>query len=222
MGPAAFFDVDGTLTDTNLFSALGYYLSSMGNPVSGALRAAWQMVRVPALARSELLDRGTFNVQLYRGYAGLTDDRLFVMADEVVDRVLVPNLFPKARAMLQACKDSGMAVVLLSGTPDFLVKRLGERLGLDEALCFGNRLEFMRGQCTGKVLPPVLAGPAKAALMRQLCEQHGWVLSQCFAYSNDAADAPMLSMVGRPTAVNPDARLRAMASTQRWPVVELR
>jgi phosphoserine phosphatase len=32
---------------------------------------------------------------------------------------------------------------------------------------------------------------------------------------------PMLSVVGRPCAVNPDFRLRALAKTHRWPVLDL-
>jgi phosphoserine phosphatase len=31
----------------------------------------------------------------------------------------------------------------------------------------------------------------------------------------------MLTVVGRPTAVNPDLRLRALARSYDWPVVEL-
>ena len=31
----------------------------------------------------------------------------------------------------------------------------------------------------------------------------------------------MLSMVGRPTAVNPDFRLRALARAYQWPILDL-
>ena len=33
---------------------------------------------------------------------------------------------------------------------------------------------------------------------------------------------PMLSVVGRPTAVNPDLRLRTVARSYDWPIIDLR
>jgi len=33
---------------------------------------------------------------------------------------------------------------------------------------------------------------------------------------------PMLAVVGRPCAVNPDARLRAHARAYEWPILDLR
>ena len=35
-------------------------------------------------------------------------------------------------------------------------------------------------------------------------------------------DGAMLTAVGRPTAVNPDLRLRALARSYNWPVLDLR
>lgn len=51
MARAAFFDVDGTLTRTNLMSALGYYLQSQQNPLFGALRMARAAPAVAHLGR---------------------------------------------------------------------------------------------------------------------------------------------------------------------------
>jgi HAD superfamily hydrolase (TIGR01490 family) len=221
MTRAAFFDVDGTLTRTNIMSALGYYITSQQNPLLSAVRMAKEVARLPLLTWAEALDRGTFNEQLFLAYKGMSQDRLLTLADEVVDRVLMPGLFKGARMLVDSCKAEGMDVVLISGSPDFLIKPFGERLGVDPELCFGNRLEITRNVCTGRVLPPVLAGPRKAVVMRELADARGWRLSDCYAYSDDSADAPMLSVVGHPAAVNPGPRLRSMAQSQRWPVIEL-
>jgi HAD superfamily hydrolase (TIGR01490 family) len=218
---ACFFDVDGTLTRTSLFSAAGYYLMSQQNPLIGAARLMREVVRFPSLAVAEVLDRGLFNERLFMVYRGMSQDRLLCLADEVVDRVLVPSLFPSARRLVEGCKQSGLEVFLVSGSPDFLVKPLGQRLGIPTEHCFGNRVEFVQTVCTGRIVPPVLAGPAKAALIRNLVEKRGLRLADCYAYSDDSADAPMLSVVGHPAAVNPGPRLRAMAQAQRWPIIEL-
>ena len=41
-------------------------------------------------------------------------------------------------------------------------------------------------------------------------------------YADSFSDLPMLSMVGRPCAVNPDSKLRAAARDFDWPVLDLR
>lgn len=221
MKRACFFDVDGTLTRTTLLSAMGYFLMNQQNPILSAVRVFRQAVRSPQLILSEVLDRGLFNEQLFAAFEGMSEDRLMVLADEAVDRVLVPGLFPGARGLLDGCVQAGMEPVLISGSPDFLVQRLGARLGIPEQDCFGNRLEFRRHVATGAVRPPVLAGPAKAALIRKLAQERGYDLEASFAYSDDSADAPMLSVVGHPAAVNPKPGLRAMAQAQRWPIIQL-
>ena len=54
------------------------------------------------------------------------------------------------------------------------------------------------------------------------CVEHGLKLDLSHAYSDSLSDYPMLAVVGRPTAVNPDARLRAHARAYEWPILDLR
>ena len=42
------------------------------------------------------------------------------------------------------------------------------------------------------------------------------------AYSDSLSDYPMLAVVGRPCAVNPDRKLRSYARAYEWPILDLR
>ena len=84
-----------------------------------------------------------------------------------------------------------------------------------------NRLEYVRGVATGRLLPPVVAGPTKALLVREHARANGHDLEECFAYSDSYSDVPMLSVVGHASAVNPDAALARLAQTHHWPVLHL-
>jgi phosphoserine phosphatase len=57
--------------------------------------------------------------------------------------------------------------------------------------------------------------------MRDYAAQHGLDLAHCWAYSDSYSDYAMLAVVGHPTAVNPDFRLRALARSYDWPIVDL-
>ena len=74
---------------------------------------------------------------------------------------------------------------------------------------------------TGKLLRPVVAGPQKAQLVRDHARLNGHDLDECFAFSDSYSDLPMLSVVGHPAAVNPDARLRLLAKAYSWPTLNL-
>ena len=58
--------------------------------------------------------------------------------------------------------------------------------------------------------------------VRAIAEREGLDLASCYAYSDSSNDLPMLSLVGHPCAVNPDARLLLHAKAQGWDVRDYR
>ncbi len=216
---ACYFDVDGTLVRTNLIQPTVYYLLNQGTPVQTALRVGKALFRAPRMAYAELLDRRTFNELLYSAYAGMSEDRLAVLADEVFDSVLKPSLFPAARDLVDKSKAAGHEVVFVSGALDWIVRRLAEHFGGGGVIA--NRLEMKAGIATGKLLKPVVAGPEKARIVRDHARERGYDLDDCFAFSDSYSDVPMLSVVGHPAAVNPDKRLALLAKAYSWPLFDL-
>jgi HAD superfamily hydrolase (TIGR01490 family) len=216
---ASYFDVDGTLVSTNLVHPTLFYLLNQGTPVQTALRVGRALLKAPAMALSELADRRMFNELLYSSYAGMSEDRLVLLADEVFEKVIRPSIFPAARDLVARNVERGHAVVLISGALDFIVRRLADHVGAHELIA--NRLEMKAGKATGKLEHPVVAGPEKARLIREHARRNGHDLEECYAFSDSYSDLPMLSVVGHPAAVNPDPRLALLAKAYRWPRFDL-
>jgi HAD superfamily hydrolase (TIGR01490 family) len=216
---ASYFDVDGTLVATNLVHPTLFYILNQGTPVQTALRFGRTLFKAPAMALSELADRRTFNELLYSSYEGISEDRLVLLADEVFDKVISPSIFRSARDLVNKNVERGHKVVLISGALDFIVHRLADHLGAHEVIA--NRLEMKDGRATGKLLKPVVAGPEKARLIREHARANGHDLDECYAFSDSYSDLPMLSVVGHPAAVNPDARLALLAKAYSWPRFDL-
>jgi len=55
-----------------------------------------------------------------------------------------------------------------------------------------------------------------------LAEREELDLARCAAYSDSANDIPLLSLVGQPVAINPDAALRRHARAMGWQVFDYR
>jgi HAD superfamily hydrolase (TIGR01490 family) len=216
---ACYFDVDGTLVRTNLIQPTLYYLFNQGTPLQTGLRVGKALFRAPRMAAAELLDRRMFNELLYSAYAGMSEDRLLVLADEVFENVLRPALYPSARALVDKSRNAGHEVVYVSGALGCVVDRLARFLGGGEVIA--NHLEMKNGIATGKLRRPVVAGPTKARLVSDHARSRGFDLDECFAFSDSYSDVPMLSVVGHPAAVNPDKRLSLLAKAYAWPSFEL-
>jgi HAD superfamily hydrolase (TIGR01490 family) len=216
---ASYFDVDGTLVSTNLVHPTLFYLRNQATPVQTLGRLGRSLMRAPSMAVAEFFDRRTFNELLYSTYAGMSEDRLLVLADEVFDTVIKPAIYPEARNLVRRNLDHGSDVVLVSGALDFIVQRLADHLGATSIIA--NRLELKEGVATGKLQRPVVAGPEKARLIREHARAHGHDLDECFAFSDSYSDVPMLSVVGHPAVVNPDRRLALLARAYSWPLFEL-
>lgn len=217
--PASYFDVDGTLVRTNLVHPTLFYLANQGTPWASARKIGQTLLKAPAMAAAELVDRRTFNELLFSAYGGMSEDRLMLLADEAFDSVLRPSVYPGARDLIRKNLERGFDVVLISGALDFLARRLADHLGATSVIA--NRLELKAGIATGKLLKPVVAGPEKARLIREHARAGGHDLDECFAFSDSYSDVPMLSVVGHPAAVNPDARLRLLAKAYSWPSFDL-
>jgi HAD superfamily hydrolase (TIGR01490 family) len=142
------------------------------------------------------------------------------LAEEIFDDVMEKKIWPGTRAIAQSHLDEGQRVWLVTAAPVELATIIAKRLGLTGAL--GTVAEHVDGAYTGRLVGDLLHGPAKAEAVRALAVREGLELERCAAYSDSANDIPMLSLVGYPCAINPDARLRAHAKERGWQIRDYR
>lgn len=219
-GKAAFFDIDGTLISTNVVHAYGYYAMNEGSVKGIVGRSLATVAQIPLFGALNLVDRKIFNEYFYRQYEGLTEDRLLTLSDDLFEDVVKPAIFRRAQDLIDEARRAGCKVVLVTGALDFTMRPLARHLGADDMVA--NRMQFVGGKATGKVIPPIIEGANKANVIREYCESNGISLMNSYAYTDSASDYAMLTVVGRPTAVNPDLRLRALARSYNWPILDVR
>lgn len=216
---AAFYDVDGTLIKTNIVHAYAYYAMNVPRMTDRLTRTAGLIASLPLYWVADKYDRKLFNDAFYKNYAGLGEDRLVVIGEELFEKVIKPNIFEGARDLIARSQARGVRQVLVTGAIDYVTKPLAEYLGVDDWVA--NRLEIKDYVATGRLIQPMMAGANKALWVRRYAEARDIPLDNCYAYADSGSDLPMLSVVGRPCAVNPDFRLRTTAKAYQWPILEL-
>jgi HAD superfamily hydrolase (TIGR01490 family) len=220
MAAAAFYDLDGTLVRTNLVHAFAFSARNQQGILKSITKTIATLSSVPLFMAADFFNRRLFNDIFFVRYKGESEDRLRCLAQELFDTVLKPSIFPGAYELIDKSRQLGLRQVLVTGALDLTVQPLAKHLKIDEYVT--NRLEFVDGYATGRLLPPVVAAASKASWMRIYAEKEKLNLSDCYSYSDSMSDLPMLSVVGHPTAVNPDLRLRNTALQHDWPILDLR
>jgi len=207
---AAFYDLDGTLVKTNLVHALLFQAKNQQGILRSAARTATVIGSIPFYFFADLYSRNVFQEFFFRGYKGESEDRLRFLSEELFEDVMKPSIYPGALDLIQRSREMGLRQVLVTGALDITVGPLARYLKIDDWIT--NRLEFVDGFATGRLLPPVMVNATKAAWIRMYAEKEGLSLTDSYCYTDSISDLPMLSVVGHPTAVHPDFRLRSAAN----------
>ncbi len=142
------------------------------------------------------------------------------LAEEIYDELMAERIWSGTRNLAQVHLDAGQRVWLVTAAPAELGEVIAERLGLTGAI--GTVAEVADGVYTGSLVGDLMHGPAKAEAITKLAAAEGLDLGRCAAYSDSINDLPMLSTVGHPVAVNPDAALRREARRRGWEIRDFR
>lgn len=217
---AAFYDLEGTLISTNLVHTLGFYAKRQAGILPTLKKSVGVLAKLPFFAVTDIYSRNVFNEVFFQSYKGESQDRLRFFADELFETTLKPAIFDGTFDLIKQSKKNGHRQVVLTGALDFTIEKLMDYLGIDDYVA--NRLEFVNGYATGRVLPPVMASATKAAWIREYAEKNNISLSDSYAYTDSISDLPMLSIVGHPAAINPDFRLKQVALQHNWAILDLK
>jgi HAD superfamily hydrolase (TIGR01490 family) len=212
--PAAIFDLDGTILA---------HTSAERLFVAAALRSGqlepWRAARGVAIA---ILDRArgrTRTLSESKAWLrGADCAPLETLGVECVHSAVRPRLRASLLCVLDAHRQRGDAIVLMTGTLDFLGTAVAQLLAAEFAVTA--RLERSSGRFTGHVLPPHPHGAGKVEALRALADSAQIDLRRSHAYANRASDALHLACVGVAHAVAPDAGLRRLAAARGWEVIE--
>ncbi len=210
----AAFDLENTLIASNVVDSYAWLASRHLPAGERAAFVADLLGEAPSLLALDRRDRGDFLRSFYRRYEGAPVDRLRDDGWELFHHLLLAKSFPAGIARVREHRALGHRTILITGALDLVVEPL--RPLFDDIVCA--RLGEADGKFTGRLeeLPPI--GEARALVLADYAEAEGLKLEESMAYADSASDLPMLEAVGFPVAVNPEAKLAAIARRRGWHV----
>ena len=139
---------------------------------------------------------------------------------EFMTRKIRPMIRDSARALVE--QHHGDVRVLITATNSFVTAPIAREFGIGHLIA--TEPEQRDGEFTGRVLGvPCFREGKVARLEIWLAQQNKTMASfdESRFYSDSLNDLPLLSLVTRPVAVDPDATLRAHAVNHGWPIISL-
>jgi phosphoserine phosphatase len=133
---------------------------------------------------------------------GLPAEQVYSLLDKI-------PLTPGAERLMRTLRLLGYKTAILSGGFNFFARNLQQRLGIDYV--HSNELEIVDGKVTGRVIPPIVNGERKAALLKEIAQKEGISLEQVVAVGDGANDIPMISLSGMGIAYRAKPRVRQQA-----------
>ncbi len=221
LAAAAFFDVDNTVMQgASIFHlARGLHRRKFFT-TRDIVKAAWDQAyfRVVGVERAGTVSSARESALSF--IAGHRVEEIESLGQEIFDEAMAPRIWPGTRALAQIHLDRGERVWLVTAAPVEIATIIAHRLGLTGAL--GTVAEHVDGVYTGRLVGDLLHGQAKADAVAALAAREELDLDRCSAYSDSVNDLPLLTLVGDPCAVNPDARLREHARRNGWRIRDYR
>jgi putative phosphoserine phosphatase/1-acylglycerol-3-phosphate O-acyltransferase len=221
-GPAgpqvgALFDLDRTLVAG--FSASAFFLDLV---LAGRIGVAGAAQTLLTGLRFQLGQVGFSG--LIGSTAGLLRGVSEAAFEELGERVfterLAAEVYPEARALVQAHQRRGHTVAIVSSATRYQIEPLARDLGIAHVLC--TKLEVQDGRFTGAVVRPPCYGEGKLTAARELARAQRVDLGESYFYTDSAEDLPLLDHVGRPRPTNPSWSLTGVATRRGWPVRQFR
>ena len=217
----ALFDLDGTLIAGDSDHAFGEFMVAQG-----WVDAQRHRQRNDAFFRQ--YQAGTLDIAEYIAFTtSAWRSRPLAEQAGLIQRfmaeVMAPQLLAPAHALLQAHRDAGDLIAIVTATNEFITRPIADALGVEHLLAVQLERDA-QGRATGRIqgLPSYREG--KIARVQQWLAGLGQTLGgfeRSVFYSDSTNDLPLLDIVSEPVATNPSPALAAIASARGWRILRL-
>jgi len=141
---------------------------------------------------------------------------------QFMKEIILPQIKPQALDLVKTHQAAGDHVMIVTATNEFVTRPIAQAFGVQELIA----VELARdseGWITGEIsgTPSFKEGKVLRISEWLSANQKTWRDVQITFYSDSINDLPLLERAQIPVAVNPDARLRQLATDRGWRILQL-
>lgn len=208
----AAFDLDGTLLSSNSSFAFCQYL------VEKRELKKWQMGYCALYYFFHLYFRLSLpklhQCVFKRLFRGKSVSHLQKVTWKFIEEKISSLWFMPALEVLHELKRQGAYIIVLSNSPDFLVKAIVAHIGIEEAI--GTEYKIDHEGILSSV-GEILDGEEKSRILQRVAFINK--IDKTYAFSDSIHDLPFLEAASIPIVVNPKSDLKCIAEKKGWKIL---
>ena len=139
-----------------------------------------------------------------------------------MEEIILPQVTAQALELVQGHQNAGDHVMIVTATNEFVTGPIAQAFGVKELIAV-ELARDSKGWITGEIsgVPSFKEGKVLRIEQWLSAHQKTWLDVQVTFYSDSINDLPLLERSQIPVAVNPDTRLRQLATDRGWRILQL-
>ncbi|MBD1400848.1 HAD family hydrolase [Pelovirga terrestris] len=154
---------------------------------------------------------------------GIPQRTLLTLRELFSENKLAPHIASGATDLVRAHHHQGHICAIVTATHHFLAEPAAKLVNIKHLIA--TEAQQTDGSFSGYPGKTLCFGAGKITAVEQWLKQSGLsaaLLNRASFYSDSSNDLPLLKRVAHPVAVDPDVRLRSIATQHGWPIISLR
>ncbi len=184
----AIFDFDGTLFHLNSYHVFLRYLMTRPRISSLKLLSAVVLRKANIVSRSALIHLALAYLK------GKTRSEVEMLGQDIYRKHIFPQLNRTGLCEMENKRQAGYRIIVLSGAFDFMLKPFCETHQIDQWR--STQLAYQDNICSGALEGEQFLGEAKSIYLQHVFSNANVDWGSSCAYSDEACDLPLLSLVG--------------------------
>ena len=146
--------------------------------------------------------------------------QMYRWREEFVEDIIKPYTLDAAHQLVEQHRAAGDILLVITATNRFVTEPIVKLYGIEHLLATSP--EMVAGQYTGKFVGTPCFQTGKVTVLQNWLSESGHSLAGSCFYSDSHNDLPLLQLVDKPVAVDPDDKLRTAAQQAGWSIISLR
>ena len=214
----AIFDLDNTLLNGDSDYLWGQFLAQQGLVDGASYEKENQRFYDEYTAGT--LDIFEFLEFSLAPLAKMEMKELAQLHNQFMQDCILPIITNKSRALIQQHIDKKDTLLIITATNLFITAPIADELNIQNILA--TEAEIINNRYSGKVSGTPCFREGKVERLTAWLKQTGGNLADSYFYSDSHNDLPLLELVKKPIAVDPDDTLRSHAEMKGWDIMSLR
>ncbi|WP_240000606.1 HAD family hydrolase [Photobacterium kishitanii] len=213
----AIFDLDETLIAADSASLWNNFIVTKGLAPVSLLTQEQAMM---AAYTKGTLDMDSYMTATLAPLKGKSPQQIKPLVDEFITTIITPAIYQQALERIEWHRKRGDHILIISATSEHLVKPIATILGINDVIAIN--LEQNHGVYTGETTGILSFKEGKVERLKIWLQQQDHNYKGSYGYSDSANDLPLLNVVNKPFAVNPDPTLAMHAQIKDWTIMDWR